>query len=361
MHSARFKQVFFAWLTFFCHAASSLPTRPSQMPPGSTTERNEDSSILSLSSLLREPPGDKEESRPENKDDLEILGRFNDPLFASQWYLRNTQRPGHDINVVPAWSDGLTGKGITIAIVDDGIKETHNLGIDGNHPDLKHAVDKERSWDFNASMQGAAPVDKERDRHGTRCAGQIASKPGNGVCGVGVAWDVRLVGIRILSEYINSEIESKAVALLADTIDIYNCSWGPADDGRALDGPSPPVLQALLYGVSQGRDGRGAIYVFAVGNGHAHDNCNADGYANAPLAFTVGAIDEADKFPPYMEECPAMLVVTYSSNATHRISTTDVDGQCTDRHGGTSAAAPIASGILALVLQARYPRQDVFF
>lgn len=232
------------------------------------------------------------------------------------------------------------------------------LGIDGDHPDLRHAVDKEHSQDFNASTPGAAPIDKERDRHGTRCAGQIASKPGNGVCGVGVAWDVRLIGIRILSEYISTAIEAQAVTLLVDAVDIYNCSWGPADDGRALDGPSQPVLQALLYGASHGRHGRGAIYVFAAGNGHARDNCNADGYANAPLAFTVGAIDEGDQFPPYMEECPAMLAVTYSSSSTHRISTTDVDGQCTDRHGGTSAAAPIASGILALVLQARYPPSD---
>jgi len=47
------------------------------------------------------------------------------------------------------------------------------------------------------------------------------------------------------------------------------------------------------------------------------------------------------------------LAVTYSSNSKDFIHTTDVNNKCTHKHGGTSAAAPLAAGIFALVLQTR--------
>ena len=46
---------------------------------------------------------------------------FNDPLFQRQWYLYNKNTPGHDINVLPVWKEGITGKGVVIALIDDGV------------------------------------------------------------------------------------------------------------------------------------------------------------------------------------------------------------------------------------------------
>lgn len=47
-----------------------------------------------------------------------------DPLFPMQWYLRNTGQNGGkvrlDLNVQAAWDQGITGKNITTAIMDDG-------------------------------------------------------------------------------------------------------------------------------------------------------------------------------------------------------------------------------------------------
>lgn len=230
-----------------------------------------------------------------------------------------------------------------------------HIGVWNEHPDIRHAVDTTLAWDVHTNTASAIPMDLKKDTHGTRCAGQIASKPGNGICGVGVAWDAMIVPLRMLSNKIDAELEARAVTMHLEDIDIYNCSWGPADDGKALDGPSEQVMRAFLKGIVEGRNGRGAIYVFAAGNGKRNgDNCNADGYANAPFAFTIGAIDHDNNSPPYSEECAPMLAVTYSSNATHKMMTTEIGGGCTDKHGGTSAAAAIASGIYALVLQERY-------
>lgn len=103
-----------------------------------------------------------------------------------------------------------------------------------------------------------------------------------------------------------------------------------------------------------GRGGAGSVYVFAAGNGKSTDNCNYDGYANGLFSLTIGAIDTNNAMPAYMEPCAAQLAVTYSSGADRKIVTTDLGGDsCTSKHGGTSAAAPLAAGLFALALQAR--------
>ncbi len=42
---------------------------------------------------------------------------FNDPKYGQQWHLSNSG--GMDINVVPVWEQGVTGKGVVVTIVDD--------------------------------------------------------------------------------------------------------------------------------------------------------------------------------------------------------------------------------------------------
>jgi kexin len=270
---------------------------------------------------------------------------ISDPIFKDQWHLINTVQVGHDINVTGAWLQGYTGKGTIVAMVDDGIDMTSE--------DLKDNYYAEGSWDFN----DPGPEPKPRlsdDHHGTRCAGEIAAVRNN-VCGVGVAYDGKISGLRILSKIISDEDEAVAMTYDFQHNQIYSCSWGPPDDGRAMEAPGIPIKQAMLKGVQDGRGGLGSIYVFASGNGAANDdNCNFDGYTNSIYSITVGAIDRAGKHPYYSEKCSAQLVVTYSSGSGDAIHTTDVgSNKCYTGHGGTSAAAPLAAGIFALVLQAR--------
>ena len=93
------------------------------------------------------------------------------------------------------------------------------------------------------------------------------------------------------------------------------CSWGPDDDGKTVDGPHYLATKGLQHGVDYGRDGYGAVYVVASGNGGLYgDNCNFDGYANSVYTLTIGAVDERDQMPYYAEQCASMLAVTYSSD-----------------------------------------------
>ncbi|KAK5992417.1 Protease KEX1 [Cladobotryum mycophilum] len=268
-----------------------------------------------------------------------------DPTFNEQWHLFNPVQLGHDVNVTGLWLEGITGKNSTVAMVDDG--------LDMYSRDLAPNYFAEGSWDFNDGDAEPKP-ELSDDRHGTRCAGEISAAR-NDVCGVGVAYDSKIAGIRILSKPISDADEAEAMIYKYQENQIYSCSWGPPDDGRSMEAPDVLIKRAMLKGIQAGRGGRGSIYVFASGNGAASgDNCNFDGYTNSIYSITVGAVDRAGQHPFYSEHCSAQLVVTYSSGSGDAIHTTDVgENVCTKAHGGTSAAAPLAAGIFALVLQVR--------
>lgn len=267
---------------------------------------------------------------------------IQDPNFPDQWHLINSVYPGNDVNVTGLWAEGITGKGIVTALVDDG--------LDAHGEDLKANFNEEGSWDFNDNTKLPLPR-LFNDYHGTRCAGEIAAVR-NGVCGVGVSYDSQVSGLRILSGTITAEDEAAAMIYGKDINDIYSCSWGPTDDGKTLSEPELIVKKAMVKGVQEGRNEKGSIYVFASGNGGRQaDSCNFDGYTNSIYSITVGAIDYKGMHPNYAEACSAVMVVTYSSGSGEHIHTTDFHDKCADLHGGTSAAAPLAAGIFSLVLQ----------
>jgi kexin len=271
--------------------------------------------------------------------------KINDPIFGDQWHLFNVKTPGNDINVTDVWMQGFTGKNVTACIVDDG--------LDMDSDDLRDNFFAEGSYDFNDHVDLPKPRLSD-DRHGTRCAGEVAAGRNN-ACGVGVAYDAKISGVRILSGEINDADEALAINYEMDKNDIYSCSWGPPDDGKTMQEPGILIKKAMVEAVQKGRGGKGSIYVFAAGNGaSADDNCNFDGYTNSIYSITVGAIDKTNTHPYYSEACSAQLAVTYSSGSGDSIHTTDVGAnKCTTQHGGTSAAGPIGVGVFALALQAR--------
>lgn len=271
----------------------------------------------------------------------------SDPLFVNQWHLKSST--GIDINVVPAWESGLSGNGVTIAMVDDGLQRVH--------PDIAPNYLALGSFDFNEN--DAFPDPHTGDDHGTSAGGVAAAKNNNGVCGSGVAPNAKLSGIRLISDYTTDAQEAAGLTFRSDINHIYSNSWGPSDDGRRLEKPGRLTLRAMEDAVTNGRGGKGSIYVWAGGNGRGSgDNCNYDGYANSRFTITIGAVDYLGKQAYYSENCAALLACAPSSGSAKSITTTDLVGtagstvtDCTASFGGTSAAAPLVAGVVALILE----------
>lgn len=296
---------------------------------------------------------------PFNIDDKHFPGKisytsnrqltFNDPEWPNQWYVNSAFKQGFDLNITKAWSMGYSGRGVVISIIDDGI-ERNNIELIDN-------FDFKASYDLNDNDHDPMPrYDRTNEnKHGTRCAGEIAAKANNSYCGVGVAFNARIGGIRLLDGKITDRLEAEALNFRLNYIDIFSASWGPLDDGKTVDGPGTLSKLAFVNGVNYGRKGKGTIYVWAAGNGgRFNDNCNCDGYTSSLYTITIGSVTPDGRMPVYSEQCSATLASTYSSgNIFHAgIITSDLGNGCTKHHTGTSASAPIGAGIIALVLEA---------
>ncbi|MBX7157927.1 MAG: S8 family serine peptidase [Verrucomicrobiae bacterium] len=286
----------------------------------------------------------------------------NDPLFPKQWYLNNTGQnngtSGIDCHVSPVWSDpfgapgSLLGRNIRIGIIDDGLQVSH--------PDLKPNVDIKNGYDFLDQDNSPNPSLALNDSHGTSVAGLAAAKENNNNGVSGVAPEAKLVGLRIMStdENLTDTGEAKAFTWKNDIIQIKNNSWGPVE---AFIGPGTQASSALKKSAIQGRQGLGTIFVWAAGNnenadGDTLDNANYDGYANSIYTIAVGGVNALGKVAlPYDTEPGANLIVCAP---TLNITTTDLIGKAGDGpndyifdFGGTSAATPLVSGVIALMLE----------
>lgn len=102
---------------------------------------------------------------------------------------------------------------------------------------LSHSKDPQASYDINGNDPDPMPRDNGDNKHGTRCAGEVAGIAFNDICGVGVAYKSKIGGVRMLDGTVNDAVEAKALGLNPDHIDIYSASWGPEDDGSTVDGP----------------------------------------------------------------------------------------------------------------------------
>ena len=68
--------------------------------------------------------------------------------------------------------------------------------------------------------------------------------------------------------------------------------------------------------LTQGRGGKGSIFVWASGNGGSKgDNCNCDGYIGSVYTLSIGSASQRGQFPWYGERCAATMAATYSSGA----------------------------------------------
>lgn len=285
-----------------------------------------------------------------------------DPEVGRQWYLYGVTSDPAVVSIhLPRYTQ-YRGQGVLVAIVDNG--------VDIEHEDLTSNI----SWGNHSYL----PTDygfRNAD-HGTAVAGIIAAAADNGLGGRGVAPGAKLVTYNALRAPATENIADALVRGM-DRVSVSNNSWG---DFNAWGEPlhlKPQIESALARGTSEGRGGQGVVYVFSAGNGAVidsngtpSDNVNYSGLVNNQYTLPVCAVDEHGQKATYSETGATLLVCAPSRGAekSYGIFTTDVTGdlgyntsKTTDNisnrsytalFGGTSAAAPMVSGVVALMLEA---------
>lgn len=278
----------------------------------------------------------------------------SDPLFRNQWHLQNTTPGLLDLNVVDVWDD-YTGVGVQVAVIDDALQYTHP-DLDGNYSVIK-------DWDFRDNDNNPSGLSSES--HGTAVAGIIGANEGNGIGGVGVAYDSTIFGFRGLSFRNVTDAINNASGLLQTAgvnreADVVNMSLGTR--GIFVDRESFAAFSALNTAIDNavifGRDGLGTILVKSAGNSRSINNdTNASSWNANPHTISVAAVNQNGFVSSYSTHGASVLVSGFGTPG--QVVTTDrvgnagyTFGDYTSGFNGTSAAAPMVSGVVALMLEA---------
>ncbi len=278
---------------------------------------------------------------------------------SSQWYLDGKLTVGgnaYGANVDKI-STEYTGAGVKVGIIDQGF-DTTNIDLIGRF-DLTQSVDPRDTGVTSIMPDGTA------DAHGTWVAGVIGASATNQTGAVGVAPDSTLVGY-----YARFGLGGSSAAELGNllglqaNVDVSNSSWGfsTAFSDNFMKASWSPVKDALTNAVEHGRDSLGTVYVFAAGNDRQYvantpsdgDNTNNHSLTNSRFVITAAASDSDGHIAPFSTPGDSIMV-TAPGVAILTTAVDDGDGDPSNDFAvvsGTSFAAPVVSGIVAIMLEA---------
>ena len=252
---------------------------------------------------------------------LKTLATPNDPYFPNQWGMQATGMP-------EAWDQGLTGKGVTIGLIDTGVLSSH--------PDLKgnNMISGHNYLDNNRNTE-------DTEGHGTFVAGIIGAKRNNHIDIAGIAPEATIVTMKCFDG--NKSIVSDAVKAIYACVDEYHC--GVINMSFGANEQVDELHQAIQYAAS-----KGTIVVASAGNEGTRTLYYPAAYDET---IGVGAIDNNKRVSYFSQKNKSVFVVAPGDG----VVSLGADNQSVKTGSGTSFAAPFVSG-LAVLLKQMYPNMN---
>ena len=236
----------------------------------------------------------------------------NDSMFSRQSYLPQVEVPD-------AWDLTTGDEDVIVAVVD--------TGVDADHEDLEDKIiDGWNVYDNNGSYGDVLG-------HGTQVAGILAASTDNQTGIAGVAWESPIVAVRATDGYGRASAGGLAAGIL----------WSVGAGASVINVSFAPLWSnSVVKAAAQQAYNRGVVVVISAGNGGG--STRARGYSEAMF---VGAVDSTNSLADFSDTGP---FVDIAAPGVGIRSTADGGGY--RQANGTSFAAPIVSGALALAIAA---------
>ncbi len=296
----------------------------------------------------------------------------NDPYFGAQGYLEYRDATGRligaDINARGAWPYSR-GDRVVVAVAD--------VGVELDHPELLHRIEPGLAHNFFDGSTDAAPAGTSRLwAHGTSVAGLVLAEGNNGLGMSGVApaarlaaWVIRMPDLMLVDDEALMEMYQHRM----ETVSVENHSWNITGVGQG--GPTLLEQIGISNAVHQGRAGRGVIMVRSAGNDpdrQTSANANDDGYVSDPHVVGVAAVRNDGRAASYSKPGACLLVAAPGGDQGTNLFSLDLVGPKganvipffppntnlwdyvfnATSSPGTSFAAPLVTGTIALILAA---------
>ena len=297
---------------------------------------------------------------------LQALAAPNDPKFGQQWGLADG---AGGIRAAAAWARS-TGKGVTVAVVDSGVRPHADLAAN-LLPGYDFVSDPKMAGDGGtrdadaydpgdaaaAGACGAGSAASTSSWHGTHVAGIVGAVAGNGIGVVGVAHGAKVLPLRALG---------RCGGWASDIADAISWAAGGAVSGLPANKTPARVINLSLGGSGtcdrttqaaiDGARAAGAVVVVAAGN-ESRDVAQVTP-ASCRGVIVVAATSLAGGRASYSNFGSAVTLAAPGGDKTGGILSTLNAGRSTPAgdsyaaYAGTSMAAPMVSGVAALMLAA---------
>jgi thermitase len=233
----------------------------------------------------------------------------NDPYYMYGWHLSKIGAPA-------AWLTSTGSSSVIIAILD--------TGCDPTHPDLLSKYVP--GWNIYGNNSDSSDV----YGHGTTVAGSAAASSDNGAGVASIAWQCKLMPIRVSD--VNGNATDSAIA--------SGLSWAANHGARVANVSYQVTASATVKTAAQSFQSKGGVVTVSAGN-YATQDTNADN----PYELTVSATDSTDALATFSNYGSDVDIAAPGQGIW-----TTVRGGGYSSASGTSYSAPIVAAAAAMVL-----------
>ncbi|MBB1399935.1 S8 family peptidase [Pseudoalteromonas sp. SG44-8] len=296
----------------------------------------------------------------------------NDPRYDDQWHYYE-QAGG--LNLPTAWNTA-TGSGVTVAVLDTGYRPHIDLnanilpGYDmisdtfvANDGGARDSDARDPGDAVSAGECGNNNSAQGSSWHGTHVAGTVAAVTNNGEGVAGVAYDAKVVPVRVLGKCggLTSDIADGIIWASGGSVSGVPANANPADVINMSLGGSGSCSSTTQNAINQARN-NGTVIVIAAGN----DNDNANNYnpGNCNGVVNVASVGRNGGRAYYSNYGTSIDVAapggaqSFANDSegvlsTHNSGSSSPSSDSYHYSQGTSMAAPHVAGVAALIKQAK--------